>query len=355
MNNEGSQAVSLHGVRRSFGGRAVLDGIDLLVNRGEFFALVGPSGSGKSTLLKIVSGIDNVDEGRVWLGRRDVTDAPPYRRSVHTVFQNYALFPHLNVERNIDFPLKMAGLPRAERRARVARALGWVNMESYAARPVDRLSGGERQRVALARALVSEPEVVLLDEPLSALDPHLRRQTLELLQDLQARLGTTYLYVTHDREEAMRAAHRVGVLNEGRLEQVGAPEHVYRRPETAFVASFVGPINWLRGVVHVNQGLPRLYLPGAGDIPLEMQEHLPPTRVQLGVRPEDVRIDSDGFIGGEVIGRQFSGATVYLRLLLDGGVPFAAEVRAENHTPGLNERVFVSWDVGRGHLFGDAL
>ena len=241
-------AVELKGVCKGFGDRTILSGIDLAIARGEVLVLVGPSGSGKSTLLKIVSGIETPDAGQVWLSGEDCTEVPPYRRPVHTVFQNYALFPHLDVAGNVAFPLAVAGVPAARRGPLVEQALGWVHMQRHARRRIDALSGGEKQRVALARALVDQPQCVLLDEPLSALDPHLRAGTLELLEELQAELGLTYLFITHDREEALRIGHRIGVLNHGRLEQIGPPEEVYRRPATAFVASFLGKINWLSGI-----------------------------------------------------------------------------------------------------------
>src|SRR3954469_21912925 len=225
----------------------VLDDINLSVARGEIVVIVGPSGCGKSTLLKIVSGIETADRGQVLLSGRDCTALPAYRRPVHTVFQNYALFPHLDVTADVAFPLNVAGVPRAAGERLVHEALGWVKLQAHARRRVDSLSGGERQRVALARALVDSPHCVLLDEPLSALDPHLRAETLELLQGIQKRLETTFLFITHDREEALRLGHRIGVLNGGRLEQVGTPQEMYDAPRTAFVASFLGKINWIAG------------------------------------------------------------------------------------------------------------
>lgn len=241
--------VELRGVTKRLAGRLVLDDIRLAVEEGEFFALVGPSGSRKSTLLKMVSGIEPADSGEVWLRGKDVTSLPPYRRDVHTVFQSYALFPHLDAEGNVGFPLRVAGVAREERRRRVARALSWVQLDRFSKRRIEKLSGGERQRVAVARALVDEPACVLLDEPLAALDPHLRGSTLDLLEEIQSRLGVTYIYVTHDRQEALRAADRIAVLRDGRLEQVGTPMELYRYPESPFVASFLGPMNWFDGEI----------------------------------------------------------------------------------------------------------
>ena len=344
-------AIELHAVRKSYAGREILCGVDLSIGRGEIFALVGPSGSGKSTLLKLVSGIETPDAGDVRLAGESVVGVPPYRRRVHTVFQNYALFPHLDVAGNVRFPLSVAGVSRDESRQRVERALGWVGLERFARRSVDALSGGERQRVALARALVDEPECVLLDEPLSALDPHLRGRTLELLQEIQARLRVTYLYVTHDREEALRAAHHVGVLNHGRLEQVGSPEEVYHKPATDFVASFVGTITWFDGELMNQQEQPGVRLASGSFVPLAGQAAPRSNRVRLGVRPEDVQLGDDGFVRAKVLNRQFAGATVSLRLQVENGPVLAAEVRNDARVPATDEFVGVRWEPRAAHLF----
>jgi ABC-type Fe3+/spermidine/putrescine transport system ATPase subunit len=336
-------------VSKQFAGRAVLDRVSLTVARGEFFALVGPSGSGKSTLLKMVSGIEVPDAGTVYLGGRNVTDVPPYRRPVHTVFQNYALFPHLDVAGNVGFPLRVAGVAKAERAERVREALRWVRLEAFAGRRIDGMSGGERQRVSLARALVNRPACVLLDEPLSALDPHLRGQTLELLQETQARLGLTYLYITHDRAEALRAAHRLGILHAGRLQQLGTPEDLYHQPVSPFVASFVGPINWLAGELEAD-GRPFLRLAGGQRVPLVESKWPAGSRVRLGVRPESVRLGPEG-LPARVGLRQFGGATVSLRLEMDGGEVLAAELPGDAAIPAVGEWVRATWAPEAALLF----
>lgn len=351
--------VELRAVRKSFAGRVVLDGIDLRIGPGEVVVLVGPSGSGKSTLLRIVAGIEPPDAGQVWLCGENCTSRPAYRRPVHTVFQNYALFPHLNVAGNVAFPLTVAGVRRQERDVRVAKALGWVKLESFANRRIDGLSGGERQRVALARALVNEPQCVLLDEPLSALDPHLRSQTLELLRDVQQRLGIAYLYITHDREEALRLADRVGVLNHGRLEQWGTPEQLYHQPATPFVASFLGRINWLAGRLEHGG---RVQLDGGAMAPRpaargETMSANVGTRVRLGIRPEDVRLRvgaGDSGLRGVVVGRQFSGSETALRVELAGGVVLSAEVRGDAVEMLPGTAVAIDWDAHAAFLFPDA-
>jgi spermidine/putrescine transport system ATP-binding protein len=353
--NEGDSscpAVELRGVCKRFGQRVILDSIDLSVVRGEVLVLVGPSGSGKSTLLKIVSGIETPDRGRVFLAGSDCTELPPYRRAVHTVFQNYALFPHLDVTGNVAFPLAVAGVSSVERQRLVAAALGWVKLERHAGRRVESLSGGERQRVALARALVDSPQCVLLDEPLSALDPHLRAETAELLESIQGRLGTTFLFITHDREEALRLGRRIGVLNQGQLEQVGAPEELYRRPRTAFVASFLGKINWMRGELQDGASSNGAAVAINGQvIPCGGGNDCAPGRVKVGVRPEDLRIDPGGCLAARVIGRQFLGDSVIVRLMLTDGTTLVADQRSPLADAAVGQNVTVGWDRHAAHLF----
>ena len=350
--NEGAPpaAVELKGICKQFGPRVILDRIHLSVAAGEILVLVGPSGSGKSTLLKIVSGIEKPDAGRVLLSGRDCTDLPPYRRPVHTVFQNHALFPHLDVLGNVMFPLAVAGRPRAEAQQRALAALEWVQLGGFARRSVETLSGGERQRVALARALVDTPQCLLLDEPLSALDPHLRGQTLELLKDLQRRLGTTFLFITHDRQEALRLGHRVGVLHGGRLEQLDTPEQVYRHPQTAFVASFLGRINWLAGTLD-GEGSQRKVWIGSAAIPCPAQRTLPAGPVRVGVRPEDVRIGAEGWLHARIVERTFLGDVVQLRLALPDGTILLADQREPENGWRPGQSVPVGWRPEAMHLF----
>jgi ABC-type Fe3+/spermidine/putrescine transport system ATPase subunit len=269
---------------------------------------------------------------------------------VHTVFQSYALFPHLDVASNVGFPLAVAGTPAAERKKLVQTALGWVKLERHAARRVESLSGGERQRVALARALVDSPQCVLLDEPLSALDPHLRAETAELLEGIQSRLQTTFLFITHDREEALRLGHRIGVLNSGRLEQVGAPEDIYRRPRTGFVASFLGRINWMVGELTRDGNGSRLGIAGQV-VPCFNGCQLPAGGVKVGVRPEDLRIDTAGWLAASVVGRQFLGDSVIVRLVLGDGTHVAVDQRAPLANATVGEQVRLSWASECVHLF----
>jgi putative spermidine/putrescine transport system ATP-binding protein len=235
--------VRLQGVRKSYGEVAAVDGVDLEIAPGEFFTLLGPSGSGKTTTLRLIAGFERPDTGLIELHGRDVTRAAPYERDVNTVFQDYALFPHMTVAENVGYGLRVKGVRKAERRARVDEALQLVRLPDVGGRKPVQLSGGQRQRIALARSLVNRPRVLLLDEPLGALDLKLRQEMQIELKRIQQEVGLTFVYVTHDQEEALTMSDRLAVFNRGRIEQLGAPAEVYERPATEFVAGFVGVSN----------------------------------------------------------------------------------------------------------------
>src|SRR5262245_1096841 len=237
--------VNLVGVSKRYGDVVAVAWLDLEVKRGEFFALLGPSGAGKTTALRMIAGFKEPDSGRVELAGTDVTGQPPYDRSVNTVFQDYALFPHMTVGQNVEYGLRVKGVGKQERRRRASEALATVRLAGYEQRKPNQLSGGQQQRVALARAIVNEPRVLLLDEPLGALDLKLREQMQVELNTIQAEVGITFIYVTHDQEEALTMSDRIAVFNDGRVEQVGAPTEIYERPDNAFVAGFVGVSNLL--------------------------------------------------------------------------------------------------------------
>jgi putative spermidine/putrescine transport system ATP-binding protein len=237
--------VRLAGLRKAYGDVVAVDGVDLEIAAGEFFTMLGPSGSGKTTTLRLIAGFEHPDEGRVELGGADVTALPPYAREVNTVFQDYALFPHMTVAENIAYGLKVKGVRRPERKRRVDEALEMVRMSGYGGRKPAQLSGGQRQRVALARAIVNRPRVLLLDEPLGALDLKLRQEMQLELKRIQRDVGITFVYVTHDQEEALTMSDRLAVFNHGRIEQVGAPAEVYEHPHSEFIAGFVGVSNLL--------------------------------------------------------------------------------------------------------------
>ncbi|MEV5753863.1 ABC transporter ATP-binding protein [Actinoallomurus sp. NPDC052308] len=267
-----SAAVALRAVRKTFGEVVAVAGVDLEIQDGEFFAMLGPSGSGKTTVLRMIAGFETPTSGEIRLGGRDVTKLPPFERDVNTVFQDYALFPHMNVLANVEYGLKVKKVPKAERRERALTALASVRLEGFEARKPGQLSGGQRQRVALARALVNRPKVLLLDEPLGALDLKLREEMQVELKAIQREVGITFLFVTHDQEEALTMADRVAVFNAGRIEQVGSPAEVYEKPASAFVAGFVGTSNLIEGEAAQSiLGRPGVY----------------------SVRPEKLRVDTD--------------------------------------------------------------
>ncbi len=248
-------SLELKNIKKSFTeGEAVLDDISLVISQGEFITLLGSSGCGKTTTLRIIAGLEQPDEGSVWLDSREVTGLEPNQRDVNTVFQNYALFPHMNVAENIGYGLKLKKVPKAEIKKKVSRMLELVQLEGYEKRKPSELSGGQKQRVAIARALVNNPKVLLLDEPLGALDLQLRRAMQIELKHLQKKLGITFIYITHDQEEAINMSDRIAVMKGGRIEQMGTPDEIYNHPKTSYVATFVGNANILHGVVESVQG-----------------------------------------------------------------------------------------------------
>jgi putative spermidine/putrescine transport system ATP-binding protein len=238
-------AISIKGLTRTFGEVRAVAGVDLDIYEGEFLTLLGPSGSGKTTVLRMIAGFEKPDAGVILLGNKDVAQLPPYERDVNTVFQDYALFPHMDVLANIEYGLRVKGVSKDERRSRALEALKQVRLEGYENRKPSQLSGGQRQRVALARALVNRPAVLLLDEPLGALDLKLREQMQLELKELQREVGITFIFVTHDQEEALTMSDRIAVFNHGRIEQLGTPREIYENPQSAFVSEFVGQTNKL--------------------------------------------------------------------------------------------------------------
>ena len=282
-------AIYLDNVTKSFGDLVAVHDMSLGIRRGEFFSLLGPSGCGKTTTLRMIAGFEQPTEGAIYLDGVDVARLPPYRRNVNTVFQNYALFPHLNVEKNVAFGLKRKKLPKEEIARRVTDALRMVELEERRQYKPNQLSGGMQQRVALARALVNLPSVLLLDEPLGALDLKLRRQMQLELRQIHQTVGITFIYVTHDQEEALTMSDRIAVMSSGFVEQVGAPEELYERPATRFVAGFIGTSNFIEvvprrdlrgGVVTFREG-ERVFLDLTGHEPV-------PDRVEISVRPEKI-------------------------------------------------------------------
>jgi putative spermidine/putrescine transport system ATP-binding protein len=323
---------------------AALDSLDLDVARGELLTLLGPSGSGKTTTLMLLAGFETPDAGRILLEGRDIARLPAHRRGIGVVFQSYALFPHMTVAENLAFPLEARGLGRADRESRVARALAMVRLDGLAGRRPAQLSGGQQQRVALARALVFEPPVVLLDEPLGALDKALREEMQHELRALHRRLGLTMLYVTHDQAEALTLADRIAVLAEGRLRQVAPPRKLYDNPADAFVAGFVGENNRLSGtVVGVCEGLARIRLGGGAEVSARLAMPLAagaPCLVM--VRPERVAPAADG-IAARVEEALFQGDHLRLRCLLDGGEALIARVTQRRAAAAPDNVIALAW------------
>ena len=307
-------AVHVVGVRKRYGDVVAVADIDLVIQQGEFFTLLGPSGSGKTTLLRLIAGFERPDAGRIELGGRDVTRVPPYSRNVNTVFQDYALFPHMTVAQNIEYGLRVQHIPKSQRREKVNQALEMVRLPGLGSRKPAQLSGGQRQRVALARAIVNEPGVLLLDEPLGALDLKLRQEMqIELLR-VQREVGITFVYVTHDQEEALTMSDRIAVLDRGSIEQVGTPIEVYERPQTAFVAGFIGVSNLIeRGGHQMTVRPEKITLLTDGE-PEPSGNHVEPGRVRdiiyAGVLTRYV-VDLDA--GGELVVSHQNAETPTLR------------------------------------------
>jgi spermidine/putrescine transport system ATP-binding protein len=304
-------SIELRGIEKRYGDEYALHPFDLDIRNGEFFCLLGPSGCGKTTTLNIIGGFVEPSGGIVRIAGTDVTKRPPNRRPVNTVFQSYALFPHLNVIENVCFGLRMARVPKGERRTRAQEALELVGLGTFSERPVSALSGGQAQRVAIARALVNKPSVLLLDEPLGALDLKLRKRLQTELALIQRQVGTTFVFVTHDQEEAMALADRIAILNEGRIEQIGTPEQIYRQPSSLFAADFIGESN----ILHGKKDGDVFVLDNGARLPVSA--HAPDAVTSVVVRPEALRIGQDGFLGAQVLSRAYLGSITRVVMQLD--------------------------------------
>lgn len=353
--------LEIRNARRSFatpeGAKiTALDGIDLDVGPNEFVTLLGPSGCGKTTLLRSVSGFETLDSGSVLLDGKPMEDLPPFRRPVNTVFQSYALFPHMSVARNVGYALEVQGAPRARREAEVAEALHKVGLSEMGSRRPAQLSGGQRQRVALARAIIAKPRLLLLDEPLSALDRNLRQQMQMELKDLQNRLGIAFVFVTHDQEEALTMSDRIVVMRAGRIEQVGTPREVYRTPRNRFVAEFIGETNLLELTVsRSDDGM------AEGLTAWGIKVTLPPSatlvngaRVTATLRPADVRLTGDGMPA--IVRRAvYLGTDLHLSVQpAAGGPAIRALARDGAAAPREGDTVSLSFDPKALHLLEDA-
>jgi multiple sugar transport system ATP-binding protein len=322
-----------------------VDALELRIADGEFLVLVGPSGSGKTTALRMLAGLEEIDAGAIYIGDQDVSDVPPKSRDVAMVFQNYALYPYLSVEANIAFPLKIARVDRAERARRVREVARLLDLEPYLGRKPGQLSGGQRQRVAMGRAIVREPSVFLMDEPLSNLDAKLRVQTRAEIASLQARLGTTTVYVTHDQSEAMTLGHRVAVLHEGELQQCETPRELYDRPVNTFVAGFIGSPGMNLLTLPVDGGTVAL---GGVEVPVPAGND----EIVVGFRPESLDLAPDGLAAEvEIVEEIGADAFVYCRAQVAGAETKLVARTETRRAPGRGERVALRPRAGDVHLF----
>ncbi|RLE70867.1 MAG: spermidine/putrescine ABC transporter ATP-binding protein [Thermoprotei archaeon] len=323
----GTTILELKGITKVFDDTIAVDNLSLEVREGEFITLLGPSGCGKTTTLRIIAGLTRPTKGRVILSGTDITDWPPYARNMSMVFQNYALFPHMNVFDNVAFGLKMRKLDKREIKNRVREVLRLVRLEGYENRMPHQLSGGQQQRVALARALVVEPKVLLLDEPLSNLDAKLRVHMRTELKRIQKQIGITSIYVTHDQAEALSMSDRVAIMNKGKLLQVGTPEEIYERPKSKFVADFIGEMNFLKGKVDITASRVKIMTDVGFNVSLAKEdfptEYLKHKKVFLCIRPEHMEIyrepTADALISGKILDFQYLGHLIKYFIELENG------------------------------------
>ena len=344
--------IRLVDLEKRFGSILAVDRVSLEVRAGEFFSLLGPSGCGKTTTLRMIGGFELPSAGRILLRERDITHDPPDKRPVNMVFQNYALFPHLDVGENVGFGLRRRKVERSEIVRRVGEALDLVRLEGFERRRPTQLSGGQQQRVALARALVNRPSVLLLDEPLGALDLKLRRQLQIELKRIQADVGITFVYVTHDQEEALTMSDRIAVMHAGRIEQLGTPEELYDRPATRFVADFIGSTNLLRGVIE-SDGSIRL---SSGEIGRAAHDGLGPgAEVEISLRPEAIELvpaDAAGAIRGEVEQAAYLGTNLSYQVRTAGGLVLSVLASKTGIRLPVGSEVAVTWQPSEALVLG---
>ena len=350
----------LENLCKDYGQGMILHHLNLDIYPGEFLTLLGPSGCGKTTTLRMIAGLESVTEGRVWLEGRDITGLPPEKRPLNTVFQSYALFPHMNVFQNIAYGLKVRGIKKPEQKQRVEEALRLVRLSGYEKRMPAQLSGGQRQRVAIARAAVLRPKVLLLDEPLGALDLKLRQQMQTELKRMQQEMGITFLYITHDQEEALNMSTRIVILREGRVEQIGTPEEVYEHPQTLFAAGFIGQSNLLRGEVTAVHPENRftlrvedVELPVLSDRPFAVGDRavlcLRPQRVRYGFQPQHQMV-----VLGVIRQKYYSGGLQHTLIALSDRVTVKAVTQAsEMDQFQIGDRVYVGWNQTHAPMVPD--
>jgi len=345
--------LELKNITKSFGKTEVLKGIDIKKGKGEFITLLGPSGCGKTTILRIIAGLEEPDSGKVFLNGVDVTDTEPNKRDVNTVFQNYALFPHMNVEDNIAYGMRIRKIDKKQIAARVEEALELVQLSGYNKRMPNELSGGQKQRVAIARAIVNNPKVLLLDEPLGALDLQLRRQMQTELKRLQKKLGITFVYITHDQEEAINMSDRIAVMRDGVFEQIGTPTQIYDWPKTSYVAEFVGNANLIHGkTVSIKDGV--VLIEAAGGLikaTVRDVQPAPGMEVTLAVRSENVKLSAGSVETGlkcKLKEISFAGGMQKIYLQLEDGTEIVSSSLGMNSAFEPNSDVYMSFDANHG-------
>ena len=356
--NEPRALLNLNNLSKTYGSNRVLDNFDLTIFDGEFFTLLGPSGCGKTTVLRMIAGLEDTDTGTIQLDGQDIGQVPAEKRPINTVFQSYALFPHMTVFDNVAFGLRMSGVAKEEIAPRVTEALEMVRLGEFALRKPAQLSGGQQQRVAIARAVVNRPKLLLLDESLSALDYKLRQQMQIELKRLQRKLGITFVYVTHDQEEALSMSDRVVVMNKGKVQQLGTPREIYEQPANLFVAKFIGEINQLAGEIVEIDGNHEYEVKVEG---LKWRLHAEHNfkvgdKVNVLLRPEDVRVEyiddphPDQYLVGTVIERNYKGKTLDSMIRLPSGIEVIASEFFDEDDPSfdysLNQKVAIKWVPG---------
>jgi len=338
------RSIRLENIKKSYQGEVIIENLNLTIPSGKFFALLGPSGSGKTTLLRLIAGFETVDEGKIFLGNEDITHVPINERRINTVFQHYALFPHLNVFDNVAYSLTVAKVSKDVIEQKVIKILKTVHLEKHIYKPITQLSGGQQQRVALARAIINEPDVLLLDEPLAALDLKLRERMLIELIDLQSHLNTTFVYVTHDQFEALTVADHMAIMNDnGEIEQLGTPKEIYEFPVSSFVAKFVGTTNILRGKLKVDADRQSIEINGLGSfevaIPKDKDWARNGNNVLISIRPEKIDISKQPLAGfsnhltGAVQNIVYHGRSTQYNVLLPHGEIVQVFEQNEEHFP----------------------
>ncbi len=337
--------LELENISKSFGNNQVLNNLSITISPGEFVTFLGPSGCGKTTMLKIIAGLEQADSGRVILKGEDITQLPPEKRTLNTVFQNYALFPHMNVEKNIEYGLKIKGVKKAERKKLVKEILDIVKLSGYEKRNVNDLSGGEKQRVAIARAAVNKPSVLLLDEPLAALDLQLRKHLQNELKSLQKKLNMTFIYITHDQEEAMNMSDRIFVMNNGQIEQSGTPSEIYDSPKTRFIATFVGAANIIDGkVLEISDECVKIII-GNDVFSLPYSPDYQQGKISLAIRSENISISSiktENSLMATVIDKAYVNGLFRTKLRLVNHNEIMSTAYSINEDININDTVYVS-------------